>query len=148
MKSYAIILFLLSYNVFSCPNFSGTYNKVMPQEDSISAIIWTIKQIDCDSYENESQVIYKDVSKSNKVQFKRVIDGKNEYWVGNKLIDIKKDANTQHCDIRGSLEQDQKNNLRYSWRFECPPPQGISPWYTPEAAAGWIGELYLEQQTQ
>lgn len=60
-------------------------------------------------------------------------------------MDFQKNANSEHCDVRGSLEQDQKNNLRYSWRFECPRPQGTSPWYAPEAAAGWTGELYLKQ---
>lgn len=146
VKALGILMFVLAGNAaFACPNFSGTYNQVMHQEDNRSTVIWTIKQNGCESYDNETQVVFKGGTKSDKNQFKRIVDGFKEYWEGNKLMDFQKDVNSEHCNTRGYLEQDQKKNLRYSWRFECPEPIGTSPWFTPETTKGWTGELYLRQ---
>lgn len=146
LKTVSLLVFAFSTSAIACPDFSGKYKKVFVASDDRKEVTWEIKQNGCDSYESWSQVFYKDGKSSDKVgPYTRIIDGTTNYWDGIKLFEFQKDVNTEHCDTRGFLEQDQSKNLRYSWRFECPQPIGTTPWFTPETTNGWTGELYLKQ---
>lgn len=139
--------FLASHSAFaSCPDLSGTYKKTYSPADFRKEAIWTIKQNGCESYDNLWELTYKDGKESYKsALYIRTIDGSGLYWENGQLFDFQKDVNSEHCNTRGYLEQDVQQNLRYSWRFECPEPNGTGPWYTPETTNGWTGELYVKE---
>ena len=139
-------IYCLSSAAFACPDFSGHYAMVFGKDDYRKESLWNVTQNGCASYSATSQVTFKNSAPSPvEGPYTRVIDGTKEYWDGDALMDFQRDANSEHCDIRGKLEKDTVGNLRYSWRFECPAPLGTGPWYTPETTEGWTGELYLKR---
>ncbi|MGZ3688093.1 MAG: hypothetical protein ACXWPM_12390 [Bdellovibrionota bacterium] len=139
MKILLSALLLIGSTAFACPDFSGTYKADYVPQDSRDTYTTTWRQTDCSRVDGTDIIQDKGASSPFTADWNFKIAAAPAdnvwYWDGSQLEYLAKNANTEHCDIRDVYHQDEKKNLVYRWRFECPNQQP-SPWYTDNTVNG------------